>query len=294
MRDEVLRTIKEVKISVSKIDGIEQFNDDIDIANALIERSGAYLEYLSDRFKDDKEIVGKAVNSDGRSIRFASKRLQNDPEIVKAAILDTEYALRYLPRNILDVFNRDEIIVFTKAYPYLYAQLSYEYKNDIEIAKIALSLKSDLYRYMPQEIKDNKIIAKEILYKSPRQFEYFNDKFKDDEELVTLAVSKYSTNYEYVSDRFKNDEKIFNIVKEDSMLFATEHASKELLSKLDDITFTISRTYTGTITQECIIKASADKYNDIRENPEQYFDKDNANMIDEDLEDEWYSADIIK
>jgi len=157
-KKEILTTIEEAKISINKIDDLIYFNDDKDIAQALLNRSGSYLEYLNDTLKDDDDIVMKAIKSDGRSIRYASKRLQNNKNIIKNAILNTLNAINHLEPNILIKFDKSEIIEFIKKDPKIYKELPLCYISDLEIVKLALSLQINLYQYLPENIKNNEDI----------------------------------------------------------------------------------------------------------------------------------------
>jgi len=261
-KDEVLQSIKEAKTSISTIDGLEQFNDDIDIANVLIERSGTYLEYLSDRFKDDKEIVTKAVNSDGRSIRYASQSLQQNKDIIEVAIQNNSAALDYLSLSLFDKFDRNEIIKFVKSDSNIYVKLPYKYKEDLQIARLVLSSSSKLYLYrdMPEEIRDNK-------------------------ELAISVVSENFSMYQYISDRLKNDKEIFDIVFAKNCELAIEHASNQLLKALGSITVEVSRTRTSTIENVCKVEILATEFKE--SDLEELFDEENCSIVSEDYEDEY-------
>jgi len=116
-KENILKIIKEAKVSVHQINGLEEFNDDAEIAEALLERSGTYLKYLSDRFKDDKEIVTKAVQKHPGALTYASIRLQKSKELLRL-LIDSPYALQ--PLNFIDRITEDDI----------WKQIVYKISND--------------------------------------------------------------------------------------------------------------------------------------------------------------------
>ena len=72
-----------------------EWNDDKDIALAIIENSLYHLYYLSPKLQDDEEVVMKSVAKLGENFQYASERLRSDKSIVLEAVRNYQFAYEH-------------------------------------------------------------------------------------------------------------------------------------------------------------------------------------------------------
>ena len=210
-KQEILKKITEERTSINDIDGLEKFNDDEDIAEALIFRSSRNLKFLSPRLQDNKELVFKAVSKYGRSIEYASNRLKNDKEVIKIAILDMPASLEKLSIDISDVFymfDKNEIISYIHLQLGLFRYIRFmpeSIKSDKEFISNTLKQKPEYFKYLPEELKNDKNVMSNFLKHNSRYFKDFPKQLKDDYDIVMLAIKDNINNLEFSSERIQKE-----------------------------------------------------------------------------------------
>lgn len=80
----------------------ELFRDDKEVVLIAVRKSGATLQFASDRLRDDKEVVLEAVKQNNLALGYASKRLKDDKEVVLEAVNINGKVLCFASDNLRD------------------------------------------------------------------------------------------------------------------------------------------------------------------------------------------------
>lgn len=111
-RENTLKVIEQCGMDFMFVNEI--FKKDKEIALKAIEKNENAFYYVSSELKDDKEVVLKAVEKDGDNIEFASDRLRDDKEIAYAAIQQNPKSVRYLFKDLRNLYEKEGADGFLK------------------------------------------------------------------------------------------------------------------------------------------------------------------------------------
>ena len=208
-RDFVSKVIKHDGVAIRFAS--ERIRSDATFCAPLLDKNPYLLSYLSDTLKSNRDIVLVAVKRNGYVLQFVSKPLRNDADIVREAVKDStssfEYASNEIRNNeafvlaLLDevqssydrqqmlryISNLNILVKVIKKDPHGLNSLSNEFRNNRDLALVALSQNGSVLKNLSSELKDDKELV-----------------------LATLNAENYSVTYKrellsYASRRLQND-----------------------------------------------------------------------------------------
>jgi hypothetical protein len=173
-------------------------------------------------------------------------------KILKDLFLQGEIKLSLLPEELLN--DKEFIKELLAKEPYLYLILKDDFKNDIEICKIVVMHKFDLYKHFPLDIKTSKIIILLGIRSTNCSFEIFfeegNELLLLDEDFITqcVAINGIFVQYLHEMKLLKEDLLILGIkannlvlnlfqtefIDDDKFLSITNYSDPEIFFKLQE------------------------------------------------------------
>lgn len=203
------------------------FNDDKDIALAVVAKLGKSLEYTSDRLKDDLDVVITAMIQDGTALKYAGENAKDNYEIANKAVDQAgfkalEYASPLLRKQILleRIHQKDcqfyikdcklqddkEVMLAVIAQGYFcYMDASDRLKDDEELALAATKSNRHLLKYASDHLKDSKQFFLKAIRIEPNALEYASDRLKEDLDVVQAAFNLDRRSFNYASEAIKSD-----------------------------------------------------------------------------------------
>ncbi|KAG2379643.1 hypothetical protein C9374_006760 [Naegleria lovaniensis] len=215
---------------------IQLSNDDNHIVEVAVSRSGADLQFASERLKNDMTIVMTAVTQDGMSLQHASREMRNTKWVVLKAVQQNGLAYQYASdslKNDLDI-------------------ISAALRNSLEVFQFIPTTPSSTYSYaniMKLILTENQNITKQPLLKNISEATSRNNR-----RVVMGHVITNGMNLEFASDQLKKDKAVvLTAIRENPLAFqfAAEELKldKELKKQCIDIIFSFS----GSIRKRDVI-----------------------------------------
>lgn len=145
-----------------------KFSKDRQLALIAIEHRGDNLFHAPKYLKDDEILVRKILDYCPNAFQYASDRLKSQKSLV-------EYAVSCQANNILYVQgecanDKKLILSAVNAAPYLIFDLSKKWKDDFDVALIAVKFSYKCYKILNDDLKSNKHIALEFVSKADKYF----------------------------------------------------------------------------------------------------------------------------
>ena len=178
----------------------ENRKKDIDVVLHAVRQNGLALHYAVDKFKGDKLIVLEAVKQNGWAFQFASKEMQHDKVVVSAAVGN------YYPLGKVPV----------------------EFREDAEVALIAISADFENLKDIDHKLLDNKDFCIKLSDALKKGINKFLEVNKDDPKLESgIKIIIDCIDEVYLSKKEKLDAELEKEGKEKS--------DKEYDALIDDL-----------------------------------------------------------
>ncbi|MEK9877369.1 MAG: DUF4116 domain-containing protein [Betaproteobacteria bacterium] len=198
----------------------EDFYTNRDLIRLVLMTNGSCLKYLSKQFSSDPELV---LTAGFKGFEYASEDLKSNRSFL-LLMVDKEgpYVLRYAHKSVLldEEFlkgfkladlsvliefgpdelktNRDFVKEVIARNGYDIRHLSDEFKNDFEIALLAVSNNEHAYEFISDEMKANKKIF--LAGPGGAHLEHAPDVIRSDLECLRHAVSRFGGALAFVKD----------------------------------------------------------------------------------------------
>jgi len=158
----------------------ESVKSNEDFMSQLIALNGHVLEHLDPNFLANQSIIINAIKYQ-KSMQFYTSPLDIwGMDIVK----NLSYGLRY---------NKKFMMSYLEIMPELFEYLYSDYRNDLDIASIAIIRSPLMMKYAGPVVRDNRHLASIAVSKESAVLEYLSDELRNDQEIVLKAVKKQSS-----------------------------------------------------------------------------------------------------
>lgn len=134
-----------------------------------------------------------------------------------------------LYKKLDDKFKNDKEIamVAIENNPYTFEYVSNNLKNDKEVVMAAVTRNGTCLSYASDNLKNDREIVMAAVSSDGDAIENASDDLKNDREIVMAAVSNQGTAIQYLSDNFKNDKEIVMTAASNGIYWALELISDE-------------------------------------------------------------------
>lgn len=197
-KEEILEKIEKYDFKGNFGEIPKEFMKDIDIANALAEKNGGFINLMDESFRKNKDIMLKACKSNKFAIKYVDDSLYDDKEVVLLVLESNPNLLWKVSNRLLD----DEDVITTAVFkePETIKYASDRIKNDSNFMKKVDKIKSKLHliKQKEQEEYRNELLTKIEEYKNKTiwwndvkvNYEKLDEKMTD--EMVMRIEQKYN------------------------------------------------------------------------------------------------------
>jgi hypothetical protein len=237
---------------IVRLDGLyiqyaaDQLKRDRTLALLAATNNGMALKFFAPELIDDKEIVTACIAQSGDSFTYASNRLKEDFELIliacdngascsflKGSLKTKENYIKFYKGGILwqwpdeILADREVITNAIKIYGPSILYAPFEFRNDIELVKIAIENYSDVIDFLNDKrmkgfgYENNLELMRSLMKKRGKEYLKLPANLKEDKFIVINAFTQNHEVFPYLSDTFKNDPEIAIIAvgRDSSMIF---------------------------------------------------------------------------
>ena len=162
--------------------------------------------YLLIPYKDDRDVMLAYVKTSGSYLTFASERLQADEELQRLAYKTNPTVFLEPPLDkYRSAFVNDKKFVMQCMRDDKSIYIEPEYKDDDEVAAVALEIDVCAIWNLSERLQDNEEIIKKCVSEKGFLLRYASERLRDNDEIALLAVDNDPNAIEFVSDRLLSD-----------------------------------------------------------------------------------------
>lgn len=233
----------------------EEFLNSKELALIAIENNADSLEYFAETIRNSDDVINKYlenihINCRSSLNRIGSKYLTNKVfvlriiEKLEASIVSEKEAnnVNYFMSELTSLLSyelkndKELASKIIKLSPSSFHKLSFELRSDREFAlnyvKVAKSLNGHA---LTLELRDDKEIALQLVKNDASNFECLSQRLRDDREVVIAATNGKKTGYrnlmQYISKDFRDDKEIvmgaLSLDKGDGYLFISDRLKED-------------------------------------------------------------------
>lgn len=114
-----------------------------------------------------------------------------------------------------------ELVVFAWQ---AYAYFDGEYRDNRELALLAVHQHVKAYDYMPSWLRLDRVILRFVLPRMDSVFFRLNEELRSDEEMITLALKRLYLNYRYIPDHLQQERWVVELMPKDAVSYRLLHA----------------------------------------------------------------------
>lgn len=174
-----------------------EWNNCLEVVEAAIRLNPMAIRYASVRFQDDKRLALMAVSGRASAVQYISSSLQDDDEVARIVVNKNKDYAKYLSKRI-----QDALWVFNDQYPVEENKwLDREWVKQ-EVARHGVKIK------LAGKFKEDKEIAKLAVKNNGLAYLHVSNKLKMDKEIVLLSLTTNKNIYKFLNKALKCDKEI--------------------------------------------------------------------------------------
>ena len=191
--------------------GYDFIIEDREVLQELLNISGIYFKYASDKLKNDKEIVSLAIEKSGEWIlQYASNKIKSDSDFILDLVKNNHHFLHYADKLLKDdiKFMLEAIKINENSFDYVSDRLRYNRNFIINALKVNPDLlKIARDRGIGKSFLKNREIVEIAIKKDPKLIKYIDYDLRLNKKFLIKKVKIYPKLFRYLPDELLKNRK---------------------------------------------------------------------------------------